>query len=123
MISVTVAVTTFLAVLQGTASMVHHIIFVYCRPCGRALEETGASSLLAFSTAAMPRKNRADRVRCPGCSREMTLGSLLDTHLKGSSQCRTAYEAAEEEKRKANSARLFGRALTTEPPNKPDGAG
>ena len=76
-------------------------------------------SLLAFM--AMPRKDKADRVRCPGCSREMTLGSLLDTHLKGSPQCRTAYEAAEEEKRKANSARLFGRALTTEPPNKPDG--
>ena len=52
----------------------------------------------------------------------MTFGSLMDTHLKGNSQCRTAYEAAENEKKKGNSARLFRRALTTEPPNKPDGA-
>ena len=70
----------------------------------------------------MPRKNKAERVTCLGCSKEMTFGSLMDTHLKGNSQCRTAYEAAEEEKRRANSARLFGHALTTEPPNKPDGA-
>ena len=38
----------------------------------------------------------------------MTFGSLMDTHLKGNSQCRMAYEAAENEKKKANAARLFG---------------
>ena len=68
----------------------------------------------------MPRKGKADRVQCPGCTKDMTLGYLLDTHLKASPECRTAYVAAEREKKKVNAARLFGGA-PTEPPTKPDG--
>ena len=69
----------------------------------------------------MPRQGKAERVTCPGCSREMTFGGLIDSHLKAYPKCRTAYEAAEEEKKKSNAARLFGGALTTEPQSKPDG--
>ena len=51
----------------------------------------------------------------------MTFGGLIDSHLKAYPKCRTAYEAAEKEKKKSNAARLFGGALTTEPQSKPDG--
>ena len=67
----------------------------------------------------MPRQGKAERVTCPGCSREMTFGGLIDSHLKAYPKCRTAYEAAENEKKKANAARLFGRAA--EPPTNADG--
>jgi len=42
----------------------------------------------------------------------MTFGGLIDSHLKAYPKCRTAYEAAEKEKKKSNAARLFGGALT-----------
>ena len=57
----------------------------------------------------------------PVGSKEMTVGSLVDRHLKESAKCRTVYEVAEEEKKKSNAARLFGGALTTAPQSKPDG--
>ena len=69
----------------------------------------------------MPRQGKAERVTCPGCSREMTFGGLIDSHLKAYPKCRKAYDAAENEKKKSNAARLFGGALTTEPQSKPDG--
>ena len=47
---------------------------------------------------------------------------LSDGHPpEGQLPVQNGVRGGEEEKRRANSARLFGHALTTEPPNKPDG--